>query len=213
MTPNMTANITVAASADPDAGEGSTARRARARSEEFGVEVASCRRRTALSRAAEERARAAGRDGCSRARARAVAPRRPRERCSVPDRALPPGLRQADASISSSASSRTVRFLRLTTRRKSVKAYCVAGGRAKRETGDDDHNTCSQGSGKVSSVFIDASNLRHSKKRDKTETVQTLLQVRTDWARYRMRCCGFSNARANRCGARSAAKGWERATK
>src|SRR4029450_13437486 len=57
--------------------------------------------------------------------------------------------------MSSSASSSIVRFLRFTTRRKSVKAYFVP----RRDTemgnaGADDHSTCSHGSGNVRSGVI-----------------------------------------------------------
>src|SRR5688572_12134795 len=65
-------------------------------------------------------------------------------------------------SMSCSASSATVRFLRFTTRRKSVKAYSVPG--TDRETGKagaEDHKICSQGNGNVATLFIDTSNLRH----------------------------------------------------
>src|SRR3990170_3634049 len=72
-------------------------------------------------------------------------------------------------SMSSRANSPTLRCLHFTIRRKSVNVYAVPGRHHDTgNRGDEDHNTCSHGSGNIASVFTDVFPIyAMSKKRDK----------------------------------------------
>ena len=111
-------------------------------------------------------------------------------------------------SMSSSASSSTVRFLRFTTRRKFVNAYSVPTNHQEAgNAGEEDHNTCSHGSGNVASVFIEGFQFTPAARSVTRKT--SLSAVLSYCTRYSVQCFGSLNGKVKRCGAKSAAKARE----